>query len=229
MLEAVIAFQAGARGELLPAQGPCKIKNVGAPLPPPLDADSPEPIDELANAMETDFNWYLTDTATEYIPDTDRMFFHVAFGGDGFKKLFHCPIRRRPVSESVEAEDLIVSNSATDLYNCGRVTHRIKMRRSVLRRMQLRPNVDIAFANRTFKPLLAKAFRQPGQFGRSSQQWGRRLRQIVERNVLRPDQEREPLWCGRDGLRVGSSEVPQGHRDETRKVLALLCPLQPAT
>ena len=59
------------------------------------------------------------------------------FGGDGFKKVFNCPLRRRPVSESVDAEDLVVSNAATALANCGRITHKIKMRRSVLKRMQI--------------------------------------------------------------------------------------------
>ncbi len=99
---------------------------------PPQDSD-----DDLAEAMEKDFNHFLTVTATEYVPDTDRMLFGIGFGGDGFKKVFNCPLRRRPVSESVDPEDLIVSNSATALANCGRVTHRIKMRKSVLRRMQL--------------------------------------------------------------------------------------------
>jgi hypothetical protein len=139
LLEAVIAFQAGARGELLPAAGPVKVKNSGPPNPPPQAAvvDGTEPNDELAVALEADFNFYLTNTASEYVPDTDRMYFLIAYGGDGFKKLYHCPLRRRPVSESIEAQDLIVSNAATDLGSCGRVTHRIKMRKSVLRRMQL--------------------------------------------------------------------------------------------
>src|SRR5262249_43561715 len=35
------------------------------------------------------------------------------------------------------AEDIIVSNAATDIRNCGRVTHKIKMRPSTLRRMQI--------------------------------------------------------------------------------------------
>jgi len=96
-----------------------------------------EETDDLAMALEKDMNHYLTVTATEYVPDTDRMLFYIGFGGDGFKKVFNCPLRRRPVSESVDAEDLIVSDSATDLQNCGRVTHRIKMRKSVLRRMQI--------------------------------------------------------------------------------------------
>lgn len=106
--------------------------NGGPPMEPTM-----EELDDLANALEKDMNHYLTVTATEYVPDTDRMLFYVGFGGDGFKKVFNCPLRRRPVSESVDAEDLIVANSATDLQNCGRVTHKIKMRKSVLRRMQL--------------------------------------------------------------------------------------------
>lgn len=104
---------------------------------PPIAMDTPVDKDEQAMALEKDMNHYLTVTATEYVPDTDRMLFYIGFGGDGFKKVFNCPLRRRPVSESVDAEDLIVSNASTDLKNCGRVTHRIKMRKSVLKRMQI--------------------------------------------------------------------------------------------
>jgi len=147
LLEATVRFQATARGELLPATGPVKVRNDANPPPeqlqPPFSqapAEQPtyEQLDDLGMALEKDMNHYLTVTATEYVPDTDRMLFYIGFGGDGFKKVYNCPLRRRPVSESVDAEDLIVSNAATDLRNCGRVTHRIKMRPSTLRRMQLR-------------------------------------------------------------------------------------------
>ena len=160
LLEATIRFQATARGELLPATGPVKVRNDmpmrpdAPPMPqmPGQPGQPPNPMmgnnggpplaetqemDELAAALEKDFNHYLTAVATEYIPDTDRMLFYVGFGGDGFKKVYNCPLRDRPVSESVDAEDIIVSNAATDIRNCGRVTHRIKMRPSVLRRMQI--------------------------------------------------------------------------------------------
>lgn len=154
LLEATIRFQATARGELLPATGPCKVRNdlpmrpdaatnpyaaqeqMGDNGGPPLEPEGAD-MDELATALEKDFNHYLTVTATEYVPDTDRMLFYVGFGGDGFKKVYNCPLRRRPVSESVDAEDLIVSNAATDLQNCSRITHRIKMRPAILRRMQI--------------------------------------------------------------------------------------------
>ena len=150
LLEATVAFQATARAELLPASGPVKVRNDANARPPavpsqtPNDPDNPTPTlppqdspDDVAQAMEKDFNHYLTVVATEYVPDTDRMLFYVGFGGDGFKKVYNCPLRRRPVSESIDAEDLIVSNAATDLANCGRVTHRIKMRKAILKRMQI--------------------------------------------------------------------------------------------
>lgn len=146
LLGAVTNFQATARAELLPASGPVKVRN-DAPVPPNSVfqgtnaahalADSMENKDELAQSLEKNMNHYLTAVATEYVPDTDRMLFYVGFGGDGFKKVYNCPLRRRPVSESIDAEDLIISNAATDIRNSGRVTHRIKMRQSTLKRMQI--------------------------------------------------------------------------------------------
>lgn len=146
LMEATVNFQATARAELLPSTGPVKVRN-DAPTPPKEImmqttalsqlTDSLQGLDDLSQALETDMNHYLTSIATEYVPDTDRMLFYVGFGGDGFKKVYNCPLRRRPVSESVDAEDLIVSNHSTDLHNSGRITHHIKMRKSVLRRMQL--------------------------------------------------------------------------------------------
>lgn len=194
LLEAVLSGQATARGELLPAAGPVKVRddrpnkpsipgmghNGGPPLdaaipPGPLNSPlagagaapvpvppAPQPAiaaqpglppgplpvppmpmgesgerDSLADALEKDFNHYLTTTAKEYYPDTDRMLFTVFFGGQGVKKVYNCPLRRRPVSESIAMEDFIVSNALTDLGNASRITHRIKMRPSVLKRMQL--------------------------------------------------------------------------------------------
>src|SRR6185437_10785334 len=105
------------------------------PMPP---AEPPgDERDELADALEKDFNHYLTTTAREYYPDTDQMLFKTGFGGLGIKKVYNCPLRRRPVSESIDIDDFIVSNALTDLSNAGRITHRIKMRPSVLKRMQI--------------------------------------------------------------------------------------------
>lgn len=128
LLEAVLRFQANARGELLPASGPIKVTDK-------ILQDGTN--DELAEGLEEDLNYYLTTVASEYYPDTDRLLLFVGFGGCGFKKVYNCPIRNRPVSESVDAKDLIVSDAATDLRNSRRFTHQIMMKPSTLRRMQI--------------------------------------------------------------------------------------------
>lgn len=128
LLEAVNNFWANASGEMLPAAGPVKIddklKETGES-------------NKLAEQLEEDFNYYLTTVATEYYPDMSRGLYSLGFGGLIVKKVYNCPLRQRPVSECIDAVDLIVSNAATDLRNSGRYTHQIKMRPSVLRRMQL--------------------------------------------------------------------------------------------
>ncbi len=129
LLEAVLRFQANCRSELLPTDGPVKIRND--------DNTATLEEDQVANALERDLNHYLTSTASEYYPDTDRMLLMLGFGGTAFKKVYYCPLRNRPVSETVDADDLIVNNDATDLSNAKRITHRIMMRPSVVKRMQI--------------------------------------------------------------------------------------------
>jgi hypothetical protein len=128
MLDAMVKYQAGASAEMLPAMGPAKVPTIG---------NVPLEEEQRANNFEADLNYYFTDVATEYYPDTGHMLMGQAFCGLGYKKVFRCPIRRRPVSESVLAPDLIVSEEATDLQNAVRVTHRIDMTKSQLLRMQV--------------------------------------------------------------------------------------------
>ena len=129
LLEAVLRFQANARSELLPTDGPVKVRNDAV--------NSTYQQDELADALEKDLNHYLTARASEYYPDTDRMLLMLGFGGTAFKKVYFCPIRNRPVSESVDAEDLIVNNAATDLRNAKRITHRVMMTPNLVKRLQI--------------------------------------------------------------------------------------------
>lgn len=94
------------------------------------DNTEPAPVtdsDRLAEDLEKDFNHFLTSTATEYYPDTDRAAFITGLMGCTFKKVYNCPLRERPVSESVSAKDLIVDAGVTDLRNAPRVTHEITM------------------------------------------------------------------------------------------------------
>jgi hypothetical protein len=153
LLEAVIRFQANAMAELLPADGPVKVRvdnitqqptqmGISAPMQmghnggPTLEDDDTADQND-AEALEKDMNHYLTKVAKEYYPDFDRMLFMLGFGGTMFRKVYNCPIRRRPVSEMVDAKDIIVNNASTDLANAGRITHVVKMRTSTMKRMQI--------------------------------------------------------------------------------------------
>lgn len=126
LLESIIKFQSAARAEMLPSGGPVKVEVVG---------EEDEQLDELAEKLEEDMNYYLTTVATEYYPDTDRGLFRLGFGGTIFKKVYNCPLRGRPVSECVYLPDLIVSEEATDLQNAIRVTHKIMMSPNDIKRM----------------------------------------------------------------------------------------------
>ena len=172
--EAVLRFQANARSEMLPTDGPVKIRD---------DANGTVPAeDELALAFEKDMNHYLTVTATEYYPDTDRMFLLLGFGGSTFKKVYFCPLRNRPVSETVDADDLIVNNAATDLANASRVTHRSYMKPSTVRRLQiLGVYRDVELGDPAQKPL-------------DSVQLEKKNQQGVDDYTIRPDDRNREIY-----------------------------------
>jgi hypothetical protein len=128
LLEAVLRFQANARGEMLPADGPVKVANEG---------DSTLYMDEQAKQLEDDFNYYLTSGAPEYYPDADRGFFSLGLSGESYKKVYFHPLKRRPVSETIDRKDIILSDGAVSLESCARITHRTRMRPSVVKQMQL--------------------------------------------------------------------------------------------
>lgn len=127
LLDACLRGWANAEAELLPANGPVKVKS---------DGRETKTEDEQADRLERAVNRYLTTTATEYYPEMSHMLlWGTYFRGAGFKKVYRCPRRRRPVSEKVDCQDLIVSDAVTDLKSCARITHQITMRPSVFKIM----------------------------------------------------------------------------------------------
>lgn len=129
LLEAVLRFQANARSELLPTDGPVKIRDD--------NNNTPKTEDQLAAALEKDFNHFLTVTDKSYYADTDRMLLLLGFGGMTFKKVYYDPLLNRPCSLSVDADDLIVNNNAITLADAKRITHRTMMSQALVRRMQI--------------------------------------------------------------------------------------------
>ena len=88
LLEAVLRFQANARSELLPTDGPVKIRDDNN------NGNLQE--DQLANALEHDLNHFLTAVATEYYPDTDRMLLMLGLAARPSKKDITAPFATGP-------------------------------------------------------------------------------------------------------------------------------------
>lgn len=138
LLEAVVKSQSQARGELLPSAGPCKGQVIG---------ESTEELDQLAQNFEDDLNYYLTQIDKGFYPDTDRGLFTCYFGGNLFKKVFVDPLTERPISRSIQVEDLIVSQDATDLHTALRVTHRHFPTPNLIKRLMLSgAYIDVSLA-----------------------------------------------------------------------------------
>jgi hypothetical protein len=116
MLESVVKAQSQARGELLPASGPAKVREVPG---------ASEEDDELASDFEEDFNLALTKGMPEFVPDLDRGLFGFFYGGNMFRYGYHDPITERPRVDTVGVEDLIVSEEATSLETATRWTIRM--------------------------------------------------------------------------------------------------------
>lgn len=213
--EAVIRFQANAQAEMLPTDGPVKVRDDGLNGTPMRD--------RLADALQKDMNHFLTTTATEYYPDTDRMHLMLGFGGTSFKKVYFCPLRNRPVSESVDADDLIVNNTATDLQNARRITHRLFMRPSTIKRMQLLDvyrDIDLSDPTPTQLDAVQDAKANQQGINMSSNRPGDRDREVYEVYCELDIVGYEHKWKGK----VSGLEVPYRVTIDksTREVLSVV-------
>ena len=116
--EAVTQFQAQAYKELLPPDGPVRAQVVG---------ESSKPKQEQAGRVKEFMNYMLMDKMEEYTPEFDQLLFYLPLAGSAFKKIYYDEIKQRAVSKFVPAEDLVVPYYASDLLDCERITHIIKM------------------------------------------------------------------------------------------------------
>ena len=118
LAEAVTQFQAQAYKELLPSDGPVRTQVVG------------EVNDERtaqAERVKEFMNYMIMDKMEEYTPEFDQLLFYLPLAGSAFKKIYYDDVMQRAVSKFVPAEDLVVPYYATDLNDCERITHVIRM------------------------------------------------------------------------------------------------------
>jgi hypothetical protein len=128
MTEAVIRFQATARGEMLPAGGPVREQILGD-VTPDLEAKAERKKDYL--------NYFLTEVDEGYYPEFDKMLMHVGVSGNAFKKVYRDPLRKRPASKFLTADRVVVNYGATSLADADRIHELVPTSRAELIRMQL--------------------------------------------------------------------------------------------
>ena len=114
LMESAVKFQSKASNELLPADGPVKVKVIGEVTPEKEDQ---------ALRVKNHLNYQITEEMTEFYPDSEKLLLYVALVGSGFKKTYYSSHLERPVSEFVTADQFIVPHSATDLFRSPRYTH----------------------------------------------------------------------------------------------------------
>lgn len=128
MAEAVLRFQAIARGELLPAAGPVKTQIVGA---------SSQELEDQASRVKMFMNLYLTDLAPEWYEEFDQMLLWLPLIGSAFKKVYQDSVLLRPVAPFIDPQNFIVPYTASDLETAVRMTEVLNMNRRRLRERQL--------------------------------------------------------------------------------------------
>jgi hypothetical protein len=129
LAESVTQFQAQAYKELLPSDGPVSTKVVGS-LTPEKEAQ--------AQRVEEFMNYMITEQMEEYTPEFDQLLFYLPLAGSAFKKVYFDDVMQRAVSKFVPAEDLVVPYYATDLKDCERITHLVRMSENdILKKQQI--------------------------------------------------------------------------------------------
>ncbi len=118
LAESVTQFQAQAYKELVPSDGPVRTQVVGVQT---------AATEAQAERVKDYMNYLLMEEMEDYTTDMDQMLFYLPLSGSTFKKIYYDELLDRPVSKFIPAEDLVVPYYATDLKDCERITHVIKM------------------------------------------------------------------------------------------------------
>ena len=118
LAESVTQFQAQAYKELVPSDGPVRTQVIGLETPA---------IEQQATRVKDYMNYLLMEEMEEFTTDMDQMLFYLPLSGSTFKKVYYDAMLQRPVSKFIPAEELVVPYFASDLKDCERITHIIKM------------------------------------------------------------------------------------------------------
>lgn len=114
LLEGCIEFAARSMKELMPPSGPVKTLIIGEQT----DAKV-----EKAERKKTYMNWQLTSQIKEFRANLEQTLTQVPLGGSQFLKIWHDDRFRRPKTEFVPVDYILLPFAAPDFENAQRKTH----------------------------------------------------------------------------------------------------------
>jgi hypothetical protein len=127
LTESVVRFQSNAIMEIFPANGPVLTKIFGDEIPEKV---------ALSKRVKEEMNYQLTENMKEYRNETEQLLFRLPLAGSTFKKVYYDPIKKRPSSCMVPAEDFIIDYGCSDLENSERYTHVMKKSANQVKKLQ---------------------------------------------------------------------------------------------
>lgn len=121
MAEGCVDFQARVSKELFPPEGPVKpklINNQEGPTQEQLDR-----ADRKARHM----NWQLTTQVKEFRPETEQLLTQLPLGGSQYLKIWHDRRLKRPITQFVPIDYVLLPFAATNYWNAERRTHEMEL------------------------------------------------------------------------------------------------------
>ena len=128
LAEAVVRFQAQTIMEVYPPAGPVRTQIIGK-----MTTEKAK----QAERIEEEMNYIVTQRMTEYRAELEQLLFRLPLAGSAFKKVYFDPIKKRPTSLFVPAEDFVVPYGASDLATCPRYTHVMKKYPNEIKKLQV--------------------------------------------------------------------------------------------
>lgn len=108
------------------------------------------PTDQLydtADRMKDWFNYYFDYVAEDFRKEAMQSAAWTFIAGSNYKKVYICPVLKRPVSEAIPIEDFIVNNAYSSHLTASRKTHRLRLTEKEFRTrvvMGLYKDIDIS-------------------------------------------------------------------------------------
>lgn len=118
LAESCIDFESRAIKELFPANGPVKTQIIGK--------KSEEKL-RRADRKATYLNWQTTVQMSEYRPTLEQILTQVPMGGSQYQAFYWDPRMRRPRTEFVPIDDMLLPYACTDFYSSHRVTRVLRL------------------------------------------------------------------------------------------------------